>query len=51
MKKPLLFFIISVVLIIIVIIVYNKYCESKPEGCKKEKKDEREEYPREGIDW
>jgi len=51
MKKPLLFFIISVVLIIIVIVAYNKYCESKPEGCKKEKYDEKEEYPREGIDW
>lgn len=51
MKKPLLFFIISATLIIIVIIAYNKYCESKPEGCKKEKKGEREEYPRKGIDW
>jgi len=51
MKKPLLLFIISVVLLIIVKIAYNKYCESKPEGCKKEKKGEREEYPIEGIDW
>ena len=51
MKKPLILFIIFVILIIVAKIAYNKYCESKPEGCKKEKKDEREEYPREGIDW
>ena len=51
MKKPLLFFIISVVLFIIAKIAYNKYCESKPEGCKKEKSDEREEHPVKGIDW
>ena len=51
MKKPLLFFIISVVLFIIAKIAYNKYCESKPEGCKKNKSDKREEYPVKGIDW
>lgn len=51
MKKPLLFFIISAILIIIVIFAYNKYCESKPEGCKKIKKEDREEFPIKGIDW
>lgn len=51
MKKPLLFFIISVVLIIVVKIAYNKYCESKPEGCKKEKYDEDQGLPKKGIDW
>ena len=51
MKKPLLFFIISVVLIIIVKIAYNKYCESKLEGCKKEKYDEDQGLHKKGIDW
>ena len=51
MKKQLLFFIISVALFIIAKIVYHKYCESKPEGCKKEKAEDREEYPIKGIDW
>jgi hypothetical protein len=51
MKKPLLLFIISVVLLIIAKLAYNKYCESKPDGCKKEKYDENQGSPREGIDW
>ena len=51
MKKPLLFFIIAVILFIIAKIAYDKYCESKPEGCKKEKAGEREEHPVKGIDW
>ncbi|HEY9129299.1 MAG TPA: hypothetical protein VIN02_05665 [Sulfurovum sp.] len=51
MKQPLLLFIISVVLLIIAVLAYNKYCESKPEECKKVKSNEREEYPRKGIDW
>lgn len=51
MKNPLLYFIISVVLIVLLVVAYNKYCESKPEGCKKEKYDEKDDHPREGIDW
>ena len=51
MKKPLILFIISVILFIVAKIAYNKYCESKPEGCQKEKYDEDEGLPREGIDW
>ena len=51
MKQPLLLFIISVVLLIIAVLAYNKYCESKPEGCKNVKSNEREEYPRKGTDW
>ena len=51
MKKPLILFIISIILFIVVKIAYTKYCESKPEGCKKENKDDREEFPKEGIDW
>lgn len=51
MKKPLLLFIIFALVIIVAKIAYNKYCESKPEGCKKGKGDKREEYPVKGIDW
>lgn len=51
MKKPLILFILFVVLFIIAKIVYNKYCESTPEGCKKEKPEDREEHPVKGIDW
>ena len=51
MKRPLLLFIISVVLLVIAVLVYNKYCESKPDGCKKIKNSEREENPRKGINW
>ena len=51
MKKPLLFFIIAVILFIIAKIAYDKYCESKPDGCKNNKPDEREEFPVKGVDW
>ena len=51
MKKTLLLFIIFALLLIVAKIAYNKYCESKPEGCKKEKYDEDQGLPREGIDW
>ena len=51
MKKPLILFIVFVVLLIVAKITYNKYCESKPEGCKKVKVDERLGSPEEGIDW
>ena len=51
MKKPLVLFIVFVVLLIVAKIAYNKYCESKPEGCKKVKVDERLGSPEEGIDY
>ena len=51
MKKPLLLFIIFVVLFVVAKLVYTKYCESKPEGCKNEKYDDKEGSPTEGIDW
>ena len=51
MKKQLLFFILIVLLFTIAKIVYDKYCASKPEGCKKMKAEDREEYPLKGIDW
>ncbi len=41
MKKPLILFIIFAVLIVVIGIAYNKYCASKPEGCKDEPYDER----------
>jgi len=51
MKKPLLIFILIVVLFTIAKVAYDKYCESKPKGCKKMKPEDREEYPIKGIDW
>ena len=51
MKKPLILFIIFVVLLIVAKMAYNKYCESKPESCKKEKYDEKQGLPKEGIDY
>ena len=56
MKKPLILFIVCVVVLVIAKIAYNKYCESKPEGCKnqlngKEKYDEDQGLPEEGVDW
>jgi len=51
MKKPLLLFIIFIFLFVAAKIAYNKYCESKPEGCKKEKYDENQGLPEEGVDW
>ena len=46
--KPLLLFIVFVVLIVVGKLAYNKYCESKPKGCKEVKMDE---TPEEGVDW
>jgi len=52
MKKSLLLFIIFVILLVFAKMAYNKYCESKPEGCKKEKVNyEKDGLPREGIDY
>jgi hypothetical protein len=51
MNKPLLIFIILAFLFFIAAFSYNKYCESKPNGCKQEKLDENDLGPREGIDW
>ncbi len=51
MKKPILLFIMFVVLLVLAKIAYGKYCESKPEGCKKEVYDETQGMPKEGIDY
>ncbi len=51
MKKSLILFIIFVVMLVVAKIAYAKYCESKPEGCKKVKVDEKLGSPEEGIDW
>ncbi len=56
MKKPLILFIIFVVLLVLAKMAYNKYCDSKPEGCKnqlneKEKCNGKQGLPEEGVDW
>ncbi|WP_161937669.1 hypothetical protein [Sulfurovum riftiae] len=52
MKKPLLIFIILALLIIVAGFAYKRYCETKPDGCKQEKLEDREDLgPQEGIDW
>ncbi len=51
MKKSLLLFIIFVLLLVAAKIAYNKYCASKPEGCKKEVYNENQGLPEEGIDY
>ena len=52
MKKPLLFFILAVLVLIVIAFVHQKYCESKPSGCKKRDKSVEEiGGPYEGIDW
>lgn len=52
MKKSFLIFIVLVLLLVLAKTAYNKYCESKPQGCKKEKIDyEKQGLPEEGVDW
>jgi len=53
MKKSLILFIILALALVLAKLAYTKYCESKPEGCKKsEKMDyEKDGLPKEGIDW
>jgi len=51
MKKPIIVFLILVLFLVLAKTAYNKYCESKPEGCKKEKYDEKQGMPKEGIDY
>ena len=51
MKKTLILFFVLVLILIIAKLIYNKYCESKPEGCKKEKYDPKQGLPKEGVDW
>ena len=51
MKKPLILFIVFVVLLVVAKIAYHKYCELKPEECKKEIYDENQGLPEEGVDW
>jgi len=46
MKKPLLLFILFVILLVFSKMAYNKHCESKSQGCKKEKVDyEKDGFP------
>ncbi len=51
MKKPLILFIVFAVLLVIAKIAHTKYCEVKPEGCKKVKMDKNLGSPEEGVDW
>ncbi len=52
MKKSLILFIILVLLLLIAKTAYNRYCASKPEGCKQEKVDyEKEGFPEDGVDY
>ncbi|GEM_PF-1566008 len=50
-KKPLLLFLLSLILLIIIAVVYQRYCKSKPNGCKKVERSADESYPQKGIDW
>jgi len=51
MKKTFLIFMMLVLILVLAKTAYTKYCESKPEGCKKEKYDENKGLPKEGIDY
>ena len=51
MKKPLLLFIIGALLLLGAVIAYNRYCQSKPGGCKKTTLNEEDIGPQKGIDW
>jgi hypothetical protein len=37
MNKNFIIFLVLVVVLVLAKVTYNKYCESKPEGCKKVK--------------
>ncbi|SFV66959.1 hypothetical protein MNB_SV-3-1185 [hydrothermal vent metagenome] len=51
MKKSFILFIFLALLLIIAKTAYNRYCASKPQGCKKELYDENQGLPQEGIDY
>jgi hypothetical protein len=51
MKKSLIIFIVLAVVLVVAKLAYTKYCESQPEGCKKEVYDENQGLPEEGIDY
>ena len=51
MNNPLLLFISFSLFFLLAIFSYNKYCESKPNGCEHSKYDEKELGSKEGIDW
>ena len=51
MNKPLLIFLSLSLVFLIAVMTYNKYCESKPNGCKQSKVDEKDLGTKEGIDW
>jgi hypothetical protein len=53
MKRNLVLFIVLVLVLIVAKLVYSKYCESKPQGCKKSEKIdyEKDGLPKEGVDY
>ncbi len=51
MNKPLLIFIILAFLFLVAVATYDKYCESKPNGCKQEQYNEDDLGPVKGVDW
>ena len=52
MNKNFLIFLVLVVILVLAKTAYNEYCESKPNGCKKEKIDyEKDGLPEEGLEW
>ena len=51
MKKSLLIFIFLVAILVLMKVIYNRYCASTPQGCKKELYDENQGLPKEGIDY
>jgi hypothetical protein len=51
MKKAFIIFIVLALALVFAKILYMKYCQSQPQGCQKEKYDENQGLPKEGIDW
>jgi hypothetical protein len=50
MNKAQILFVISLILFIVLAVSYNRYCKSKPNGCKKTYV-EKELGEKKGIDW
>jgi len=51
MKKPFLLFLIALVVLVAAKFAYERYCSSKPNGCRKVKQDFKKNGPQKGIDW
>jgi hypothetical protein len=51
MKKPLLLFLAGIIVLLAAKLAYDRYCASKPDGCRKVKQDHENSNPKKGIDW